>query len=71
MTNSVMLRQKIEASGYKLAFIAMKCSLTYSGLLKKLNNESEFKASEIITLTNLLGLSDEERDMIFFYDCGR
>ena len=48
MTNSVLLRQKIDESGYKLAFVAAKCGLTYCGFLKKLNNETEFKASEMV-----------------------
>ena len=67
MTNSVLLRQKIDESGYKLAFVAAQCGLTYYGFLKKLNNETEFKASEMVILKGLLGLSDEERDEIFFY----
>ena len=33
---------------------------------KKIQNESEFKASEIAALTDFLGLSAKERDAIFF-----
>ena len=47
MTNTTLLRQKIDESGYKLQFLAEKCGLTYYGLMKKVNNETEFKASEI------------------------
>ena len=47
MTNTQLLRDKIEQSGYKLRFIAGKLGITYQGFLKKINNESEFKASEI------------------------
>ena len=71
MTNSAMLRQKIRESGYKMEFIASRCGLTYYGFLKKLNNETEFKASEIVVLKGLLDLSNEERDEIFFCDDGR
>ena len=71
MTNSVLLRKKIDESGYKLTFVAAKCGLTYQGFLKKLNNETEFKASEIQTLKELLNLTDQECQLIFFYTLGR
>lgn len=66
MTNTKLLRDKIEQSGYKLRFIAAKVGITYQGFLKKMNNESEFKASEIQTLYDLLHLNEEEREAIFF-----
>ena len=68
MTNEKKLRKKIAESGYKLQFIAKKLGITYQGLLKKLRNESEFKASEIQILTCLLNLQGNERDDIFFAD---
>lgn len=67
MTNTALLREKIDESGYKLRFVAKKIGITYQGFLKKINNESEFKASEIQGLKELLNLTDEERDKIFFY----
>lgn len=66
MTNTSLLRKKIDESGYKLRFIAKQLGITYQGFLKKINNETEFKASEIQSLKELLNLTDEERDMIFF-----
>ncbi len=66
MTNANLLREKIDESGYKLRFIAKKIGITYQGFLKKVNNETEFKASEIQKLKELLNLTDEERDNIFF-----
>ncbi len=66
MTNENLLREKIDKSGYKLRFIAKQLGLTYAGLLKKLRNETEFKASEIQAMKELLGLTNEERDKIFF-----
>ena len=62
MTNTTLLREKIDESGYKLRFVAKKIGITYQGFLKKINNESEFKASEIQGLKELLNLTDEERD---------
>ena len=41
MTNTELLREKINASGYKLQFVAEKCGLTYFGLMKKVNNETD------------------------------
>lgn len=65
MTKTDVLREKIRLSGYKLTFIAEKCGLTYAGLLKKINNETEFKASEVAILRDLLNLTDAEVQDIF------
>ena len=66
MTNTTLLRQKIDESGYKLQFLAEKCGLTYFGFMKKVNNETEFKASEVMILKELLHLTDDEVMEIFF-----
>ena len=66
MTDTMLLRAKIEESGYRLKFIAKKLAITYSGLLKKINNETEFKASEIQKLANVLKLDLKEKEEIFF-----
>lgn len=71
MTNTNLLRKKIDESGYKLRFIASKLGITYQGFLKKINNETEFKASEMQILRELLNLMDAEFEQIFFYlKCG-
>ena len=41
MTNTQLLREKMEQSGYKLRFIASAVGLTYQGLLNKMNNVAE------------------------------
>lgn len=66
MTNTNLLRKKIDESGYKLRFIASKLGITYQGFLKKINNETEFKASEMQILRELLNLMDAEFEQIFF-----
>lgn len=66
MTNVEMLKQKVEDSGYKLKFIAEKCGLTYPGLLPKLNGEREFNQTEIAVLRDLLNMTADEADKIFF-----
>lgn len=66
MTNTMLLRMKIDESGYKLRFIAQQLGITYQGFLKKLNNETEFKVSEVKILTDLLKLTPDEVNKIFF-----
>lgn len=66
MTDTKLLRERIEKLGYKYAMLAEKLDLTYQGFLNKIENNREFKASEIEALRILLGLTDEERDEIFF-----
>ncbi|MBQ8697931.1 MAG: hypothetical protein IJ521_02885, partial [Schwartzia sp.] len=58
--------QKIDESGLKIYFIAKKIGISYQGLLNKMRNESEFKASEIQALSEILRLSAEEKMKIFF-----
>ena len=66
MTDTMLLREKIDQSGYRLRFIANKMGLTYQCFLNKINNKSEFKASEIQALHDLLDLTEDERIAIFF-----
>lgn len=66
MTNSVLLRQKIDQSGYKLKFIAKKLGISYQALLNKLTGKSEFRISEIQALRELLNLTNAEAEAIFF-----
>lgn len=66
MTNTKFLRSKIDESGYKLRYIAKQLGITYQGFLKKIKNETEFKASEIQVLCELLHLTEAERNAIFF-----
>ena len=66
MTETKLLKEKIEQSGYKIKFIANKVGLTYQGLLNKINNHSEFRASEIQKLSELLELTRDEQISIFF-----
>ena len=66
MTDTKALRKKMDDSGYKLRFIAKQLGITYQGFLKKINNESEFKATEIQTLCNLLNIDIQEKEQIFF-----
>lgn len=66
MTNTELLRKKIDDSGYKLIYIAKQVGITYQGFLKKINNETEFKATEIQILCELLNIDIQEKEEIFF-----
>lgn len=60
------LRKKIDDSGISITYIAGKIGITREGFYNKLNNITEFKASEIVCLSQLLHLSDNDRNCIFF-----
>lgn len=66
MTDSEALNKVIENSGLKLTFIARALKLSREEFYKKLNNQTEFKASEIVKMQEILNLSNEQRDKIFF-----
>ena len=66
MTNSKKLNDEISESGITITAIAKKIGITREGFYKKLNNDTEFKASEITALQRILNLSNKKRDEIFF-----
>lgn len=66
MTNKELLTDEIAKSGLKITFIASKLGITREGFYKKINNETEFKASEVARLQEILNLSNRKRDEIFF-----
>lgn len=68
MTNTELLRIRIEESGYKFRFLARKIGITYQCFIQKVNNKSEFKASEIKALCAVLDLDAADREDIFFAD---
>lgn len=66
MTNTTELECAITKSRKSKKDLAAALSLSEAGLWKKITNQTEFKAREIKLLQNFLGLSNEERDLIFF-----
>lgn len=68
MTNTELLRTRINESGYKRGFIASTLGLSLQGFLRKERNEpgSEFRPSEIAKLQELLKLTDSDVMTIFF-----
>ena len=66
MTNAALLKAKIDASGYKMKYVADRIGLTYQGFLNKIRNKTDFTAPEIKGLGELLHIETEEMEQIFF-----
>lgn len=66
MTDTLKLLEAIKEKGLKRGYIASKLGIDRSTLWKKVTNQSEFTASEITALTDMLGLTKSDRDKIFF-----
>lgn len=67
MTNTALLEDVIEKSGFKKSYIAKTIGISAYALAKKIRNENEFKASEINSLCEVLGIdSIMEKERIFF-----
>lgn len=65
MTDTKRLKSIVEQSGLKKTFIAEKLGITYQGYFKKENGKSEFLASEIAVMKDLLNLSTKDVNDIF------
>ncbi len=67
MTNIDMLEDKIFESGLKKGYIAAKIGVSPSTFSALLNNRTEFKASQIRDICNVLNITDDaEIKAIFF-----
>ncbi|MBM6824825.1 DUF739 family protein [Veillonella magna] len=60
------LKERIERSGITFTWIAKKLGITREGLYNKLQGKSEFKASEIGVLIDVLQLTPSEQQRYFF-----
>lgn len=69
MTDTYLLNEEIDASGFKRSWIAKQLNLSCFGLKKKINNETQFKAEEIKILCRILKIvSLKRKEEIFFAD---
>lgn len=66
MTNTALLEEYIERSGYKKAFIAKEVGISAYSLALKINNKNEFKGNEMDALCKLLNIGVRDRMRIFF-----
>ena len=61
MTDTELLKEKIEKSGYRFNWIAKNLNLTPYGLIKKVNGETEFKATVIVKFKEILKMTTFKR----------
>lgn len=66
MTDSKKLREIIKSRGISFAFIADKIGISRQGFVKKLDENSDFKAYQMFIIKDLLRLTEEEARDIFF-----
>lgn len=69
MANVDLLKEKIKDSGMTIVAIAKKSGIERATLYKKITDDeekrTEFTATEIVNLSNVLRLTKAERDKIF------
>lgn len=66
MTDTNKLKGAIMSAGFTQAEIADKIGISSTAMNNKITNKSRFKADEVQKLTQILGLSRSESDLIFF-----
>lgn len=67
MTNTALLKARIDQSGLKLQYIADNIGITRTSLYQKINNLSVFRVDEVEALCKLLGITTlTEKNNIFF-----
>lgn len=67
MTNTSLLKKKIDESGYKKSFIADKMGMAQNTLWLKINGKQPFNQYEIMRLCNILSIESlAEKEAIFF-----
>jgi hypothetical protein len=66
MTNKLLLEMYIRRAGITNRDLAKAVGLSQTGFYDKLNGRTEFRQSEIKFITERIGLTNEERDSVFF-----
>ena len=66
MTDKNLLYYFVKRAGFKNKDIAEAIGISPAGYTLKISNKSDFRQSEIKTICDLLGLTVEERDRVFF-----
>lgn len=61
-----LFQEEMRKSGYIIETLAAELKLSRTGLFNKIHNKSEFKASEIATISALFKLTKAKKDSIFF-----
>ena len=66
MVNTDLLDKRIEESGLKISFLIEKLGLSRNGFDKKRRGINQFRVAEVYVICDLLKLSDEDRNSIFY-----
>lgn len=67
MVDTGKLNKKIKEKGLKKSFIAQKMGLSRYGFYRKLDNASEFTATEIMIFCDILNIKNlSEKERLFF-----
>ena len=66
MGDMAMLRDKIKESGISITAMAVKAGVSRETFYNRLEGRSEFRASEIARISDVLRLKKSEQDAIFF-----
>lgn len=68
MINSAKLREIIKKKGLKYGFLAEELGITSYSLKKKIDNETDFKMSEVQELCNILKVNSKMLKEIFLHN---
>lgn len=66
MTNSKLLKKKINEAGFTISSLAPELGITRQGLSKKINNRSRFWNDEMEKICKKLNIQNKEKAPIFF-----
>ena len=66
MTNTKLLEEAIARSGLKKGYIAERLGVSRAGLTNLIQNRAEFRASQMTLMEEILNLTPEEKNAIFF-----
>lgn len=66
MVNTDLLYQKIKESGLQMGILCQRAGISYGSLKSKLDKGIGFKTKDVEGLQTALGLTNKERDEIFF-----
>ena len=66
MINSLLLKSIITKKGYTQSEVAKKIGISSQTFNCKINNKTEFKLNEVISLCKFLDTTLQEKEEIFF-----
>lgn len=66
MTDFELLRRKIDDSGMTMVAISEKTGISRETIYNRFKGVGEFTASEMLAISDVLHLSNADRDSIFF-----